>query len=102
MRSNFCYVFIFLLTLSSSYAAVGSNIVERTNGVQHLVLSRLEVSEEDYTKFIDTIEILRESFFDKDTKRIYNRTPATADDFYPQDDFRSIIRNCNYNCPSAK
>ena len=54
MRSKFCYALLFCFFLSSANAAVGSKIGERTTRVQHLVLTELQVSEEDYQNFKDT------------------------------------------------
>ncbi len=31
-------------------------------------------------------------------KRIYDRVPASVEDYFPQDDFRNLIRNCWYRC----
>ena len=102
MRTNLCCALFLVCLISSVNAAVDSKVGEKTTRIERLVLTELQVSEQDYQTFKDTIEILREKFFDREDNRIYNRSPASADDYYPQDDFRSIIRNCNYDCPSAE
>jgi hypothetical protein len=86
----------FLISTSLSGAVLDTT----NNSSFNLSPVEMDLHERDRhgNNFTDEVSPFSRDIYHFQFQRIYERVPASVEDFLPQDDFRNLIRNCWYRC----